>query len=84
MSRDRREPTIHPNAIPCPWCGSQPETIPWHGGGPNKTLIGCSNEYCAVAPQTTAESKSAAVRRWNNMRGTEEGRRRARGLYPKK
>lgn len=66
-SRKRYDHTIV-NGAPCPWCGSPPEATSWHGGGPNKTRVSCSNDYCAVGPSVTAESKPAALRKWNSWR----------------
>lgn len=53
---------------PCPWCGQRPEIVPWHGGGPNKTMVSCVNEMCAANPSVTAEGKRKAVALWNERK----------------
>lgn len=58
------------NALPCPWCGTKPKMQPWHGGGPNKHLIGCDSINCEVRPSVTGESPEKAIREWNRRKGT--------------
>jgi len=53
----------------CPWCGTYPVVEPWHGGGPEKTAIGCVSTRCHVCPSTVAETPEQAMRQWNNRRG---------------
>lgn len=55
---------------PCPWCGAKPEAQPWHGGGPEKHLVSCSNLGCLVAPATTGETLEEALRIWNSYNPT--------------
>lgn len=50
---------------PCPFCGETPIMEPWHGGSPKKRMIHCVNDQCYVSPQVTAETPTAAARRWN-------------------
>lgn len=52
-------------AKPCPFCGELPHTIPWHGGGPRKTMVCCRNESCHAAPQVTGTTRSSALDTWN-------------------
>lgn len=53
-------------AKPCPWCGTQPTNEPWHGGGPEKHLVGCENEDCVVSPCVTGETLHEALDHWNS------------------
>jgi len=58
-----------PKLKPCPFCGSPAEMEPWHGGGPLKRLVSCSNRegkyLCHVGPMVTGETPVQAARRWN-------------------
>lgn len=54
----------------CPFCGRGAEITPWHGGGPDKHLIGCigSDEegpYCEIRPTVTGETLEEALALWN-------------------
>jgi hypothetical protein len=49
----------------CPFCGESAEIQPWHGGGKNKRMVSCSNEYFHVSPEVTGESRRTALARWN-------------------
>jgi hypothetical protein len=62
--------------LPCPFCGETPEVEPWHGGGPEKVMIMCSNreygdEYdgCSVGPMVTGETPAEAKAHWNRRLG---------------
>lgn len=52
-------------ARPCPWCGAQPTSQPWHGGRPTKKMIACENDGCAVSPQVTGQTRREALAAWN-------------------
>lgn len=51
----------------CPFCGSPAEVEYWHGGGPDKRRIACSDPggICNVAPSVTGETLAQARKRWN-------------------
>lgn len=57
-------PKVDTSLKSCPFCGAPAEIEYWHGGGPNKRLIRCSNELCDVSPATTGETKAEAIRNW--------------------
>jgi hypothetical protein len=52
-------------ALPCPFCGVQPEIQPWHGGGPRKHLISCHEETCRVSLSVTGATAQQAIKYWN-------------------
>jgi hypothetical protein len=51
--------------LACPFCGTVPTTRPWHGGGPDKTMIHCDSDDCQVSPQVTGETPDEAAAKWN-------------------
>lgn len=56
-----------PELLQCPFCGSPVEVEPWHGGGPLKTMIQCSEgaDSCAVGPSACADTPEQAANEWN-------------------
>ena len=61
MIRDKTE-----NMKPCPWGkGHKLFADTWHGGGPDKHLVGCQDDKCHVNPQVQGNTLVGAVRRWN-------------------
>lgn len=58
-------------ALPCPFCGELPSIQPWHGGGPEKQMIGCPNLDCDVSPQVTGETRTEALENWNRRESSE-------------
>jgi hypothetical protein len=54
--------------LTCPFCGSPAQIRYWHGGGPRKRCVECSNEYCYVGPSVCGPTEDKAIDRWN-MRG---------------
>jgi hypothetical protein len=60
--------TIRDKFLPCPFCGRQPEILPWHGGGPRKVLVQCPAEYVGECPADVSvceESLEEALAGWN-------------------
>ena len=54
-------------ALPCPFCGSQPTIWPWHGGGPEKRLVECpDNGQCPVLPSVSGDTRALALEAWNH------------------
>ncbi len=65
MTAEKRAEPTPAYLAPCPFCGEQPTTEPWHGGGPNKLAVICESVNCFVGPMVTGESNQEAVTRWN-------------------
>lgn len=68
-------PDAHPNdgelsILSCPFCGSPPDVIPWHGGPPTKKLVACTNDDCEVQPQVSGPTLYAAISNWNRRAPT--------------
>lgn len=55
-------------ALGCPFCGAQPETKFWHGGGPRKTMVACRGPDCEVRPSVTGTTRGRALEAWNARR----------------
>ena len=56
----------YPKAKSCPFCSVEPYIQPWHGGGPEKTRVGCDNDPgCDVLPSVTGETQLEAIKLWN-------------------
>lgn len=51
--------------LPCPFCGETPKV---HECMPDLWHVWCRNTRCCANPQTTAASRSSAVRRWNRRK----------------
>lgn len=46
------------DALPCPFCGEQPSIPFWHGGGPQKRMIECSE--CVISPYLSLDNRIIA------------------------
>ena len=57
----------------CPFCGWAAEMEPWHGGGPEKVLVRCANEACAVQPGAIGGTPKEVARRWNTRHAAPKG-----------
>jgi len=49
----------------CPFCGGAATMEPWHGGGPDKQLVGCWSDECEARPSVTGETPEEAIAAWN-------------------
>lgn len=67
LNREPR-PTTPLEAEPCPFCGAQPTTQFWHGGGPRKTMVACPGDDCAAQPMVTGSNRARALAIWNDRR----------------
>jgi hypothetical protein len=56
---------------PCPFCGAAPEHEPWHGGGPDKTMVWCVSEDCVASPSVVGETQDLAADKWNQRAQSE-------------
>jgi len=61
------DPKMLPTTVArtCPFCGHLAEIQPWHGGGRDKRLVKCSNEFCNAAPSVTGSNRHRALVAWN-------------------
>jgi hypothetical protein len=55
-----------PDLKKCPWCGTAPVMQRWHGGGPEKRMLGCDNLDCRLAPAVCGETPEEAIIHWEN------------------
>lgn len=53
----------------CPWCNTQPEIVPWHGGAATSTMVSCPNNICPVNPQLVRDTEEEALEEWNTRIG---------------
>ena len=53
---------------PCPFCATEPNVEPWHGGPSSKRRVGCENEDCDVQPSVCGDTYEIAARRWNTRK----------------
>jgi len=68
-----REPKILSleEAKACPFCGAQAQIQYWHGGGPRKRLVSCSNDMCVANPSVAGSTANKALENWNRRIGWE-------------
>lgn len=62
---DGRAAPIHPDLLPCPFCGDQPVVTP-DGGG---IIIACRNFNCGPTLMVRACSADLAAIAWNTRKG---------------
>lgn len=65
MNDENGEVLERAEALPCPFCGSQPSIQPWHGGGPRRRHVGCSNDACDIHPAVVGTTAKKALAAWN-------------------
>jgi hypothetical protein len=63
------------DALRCPFCGAHAEIQYWHGGGPQKRHIGCSNVRCEISPGVTGSTRERAIKKWNTRAAHVDPRR---------
>ena len=51
--------------LPCPFCGSPPEMVKWHGGSKRKRLVSCVDDSCPSSPAASGETPVSAAKAWN-------------------
>lgn len=65
--RMNSDPVLLPKqfALYCPFCGHLPQMEYWHGGGPMRRMVSCSNELCPASPHVLGTTPKAALTLWN-------------------
>lgn len=49
----------------CPFCGTLPIIVPWHGDGPRKRMVMCRADECPITPGVTGSTEARAIAKWN-------------------
>ena len=50
---------------PCPFCGHEPDVIPWIESLPDKHLVACSSLDCKAHPVVSGDNINEAIEFWN-------------------